>query len=930
MTYRKSMLSASIIAALMFTGAAIAHDNPATAQQPNMNPAPSQAQQQDAQGTASSDQNKATELGAVVVTGIRASLQKSLETKRNANAIVSAVTAEDIGKFPNTNVAEAMVQMPGITIDRRFGQGERVSVNGTDPSLNLSFLDGHPIAQVDWLFGSTPDRGFDYSILAPGIVGKVEVYKTSEARMPSGSLGGTVIIHSRKPLDYKANSLSVSAGEIYNEQADKSKPNLSLFYNWKNDANTFGFNVGASHYEESIDREGREIFGYSPVSAFASNPNVAAEIASGTIRQNDLVPQEINAAYFQQDRKRNSVLVNLELKPNENLRFGLSGMYINEKFDNFNQSMYGFTSQTGATNITSLTAGNNGLIVGGQSCGVDSSPACGPVNTYLDNQVRVSKVVTKDLHLDGSYADSNWGVSGMIGVSKAHNNEQQLFIEPSYQGGYTWDLDKGVTFDNPSRARDPANWGAWGGWFGNIAKVPVNAKTTYGHLDFHVNFDSFINQLLFGVRYVNDKHDYTENVWSGGVKPGQMSDVGSISLTSILDGSSFPGFSPDQRNHIQTTAGAIKNWLANSPNLMTVPRDPASFLNNTWKFQQKTEEGYVQLNFAGASLHGNIGVRFVKNKINSTAWVLGSNQPVLPAPADWWQTDSHSYTDVLPSFNLAYDDGGNVVYRFAAAEVEAWAPYTQMLGNAFLNDSVLTGSGGNPDLKPYKSYNYSASWEWYFAPQSLLAVTGFYNHITNYISTGTVVKSEFNSMYTNDPKNYNDLYLNKQGNCNSQGFCDYQMTLPKSIGAGAIRGFSVDYQQPFGHTGWGLVANYTYANGTTHAGFALPYNSKNSVTVSPYFQKGHFSGRMTYNWRSKYLAGGYVAGAAPATVNAYTELDATLGWTFNQHWSLTLAAMNLLDESYTMYQAATATAPRLPLNKYTNGRRYMATVHFKL
>ncbi|MGH8168700.1 MAG: TonB-dependent receptor plug domain-containing protein, partial [Woeseiaceae bacterium] len=157
----------------------------------------------------------------IVVQGIRASLQQALQTKRNADAVVEALSAEDLGAFPNTNVAEAMTQIPGVAIDRRFGQGERVSIDGTDPSLNLTFLDGHPVAQAIWLYGEQPNRGFDQTQIASEIIGRIEVYKSPEARLPEGSLGGTVLMHTRKPLDLEANSLTGTFGYNYNEQASE-------------------------------------------------------------------------------------------------------------------------------------------------------------------------------------------------------------------------------------------------------------------------------------------------------------------------------------------------------------------------------------------------------------------------------------------------------------------------------------------------------------------------------------------------------------------------------------------------------------------------------------------------------------------------------------------------------------------------------------
>ncbi|QRN42233.1 TonB-dependent receptor plug domain-containing protein [Xanthomonas oryzae pv. oryzae] len=249
--------------------------------------------------------------------------KKSLDTKRNNTGISEAITAEDIGKFPSTNVAEALSQIPGVTLDRRFGQGERVSIDGTDPSLNLSFLDGHPLAQAIWLYGEQPSRGFDYTLLAPQILGRAEILKSSEARLTEGSLGGTVLMHTRQPLDLKVNEVAASIGYSDSDQASQDKPNAALLYSWKNAAETFGIAVSAQHYEERVDRRGMEVFGYVPARTFAN--------AAGGVPADADVPNSINAAWFQQDRERDSAVVNLQLTPSDALEFNLSGLYINEK-----------------------------------------------------------------------------------------------------------------------------------------------------------------------------------------------------------------------------------------------------------------------------------------------------------------------------------------------------------------------------------------------------------------------------------------------------------------------------------------------------------------------------------------------------------------------------------------------------------------------
>ena len=917
MTCRKSLLSASILAGLSFASVLYAEDAPAPAAGPA-------GASQDA--TSSSSE----EMETIVVRGIRESLKRSLETKRDADAVVDAITAEDIGKFPSTNVAEAMAQIPGVTIDRRFGQGERVSINGTDPSLNLTFLDGHPVAETTWLYGEQPNRGFDYTLLAPEILGKLEVYKSSEARLPEGSVGGTVLMHTRDPLDLKANLISGSIGATYGDQSDTTKPNASFLYSWKNDDSTFGASFSAQHYEEKVDRQGEEIFGYSPVSSLSASPYVAEGIANGTLNPNDLVPQEINAAYFQQTRKRDSGTVNLQWKPSSELEFAAKGLFIRENFNNFNQSMYGFTTQT-PLNITSLTSNGHGLITGGHSCGNDD-PACpglpanggtGAVNTYLDNQARSSIVKTYGLDLSGAYHGEGWNLSAQGGYSRSNNTDNtQAFIEPYYNGGYSWDYRRGMTFDDSAAAANPSNWHdgdtPGGGWGGNYGQWPAEAKDTYGQVDWSKSFDSWINELLIGYRYA--KHEESRALYIvGGVRTADLATIGFHGYTDILDG--FP-FADDQRHHVETSWDDVRNWVLGSP-LSNSP-DAASFLNNTYALEQTSNAAYAQANFGGDGVRGNFGVRFVRTEIESSGYNY-SGTPVYPAPAGTYQTATNSHNNVLPSFNIAWDVAPDVVIRGAAAEVIAWAPYNQEVHNTFLNDTVLTGSGGNADLDPFKSYNFDVSAEWYFAEQSVLAASVFYKDIKNYITTDSHIERQFNTISTTDPDTYQRLYVDGGlGNCDTSGFCDYSILRPLDGGKATVKGFTLSYQQPFGDTGFGMFANYTFADGETHNGQDLPYNSKNAINLSPYYEKGPFSARVTYGWRSHYLAGGYVAGAPPASVDDYAELDASATWRFTDNFSLNLNAMNLLDETYLQYLGE----KDVIAGKYKSGRRYMASLHF--
>ncbi|WP_337244726.1 TonB-dependent receptor [Luteimonas sp. gir] len=863
------------------------------------------AAQAQAQQTAPTS-DAATDLDRVVVTGIRGSLEKSLDTKRNNDTISEAITAEDIGKFPNTNVAEAMSQIPGVSLDRRFGQGERVSIDGTDPSLNLTFLDGRPVAQAIWLYGEQPNRGFDYTLLAPQILGRLEVIKSSEARLPEGSLGGTVLMHTRQPLDLDTNEIAASIGYSYNDQAGSGAPNASLLYSWKNPAETLGVAVSAQHYEEKVDRQGLEVFGYAPASTFTN-------AAAAGLDPDAMVPNSINAAWFQQERKRDSAVLNLQLKPTDALEFKLQGLYIRENFDNYNQSLYSFLTWNPGTigAVDRLDQGPNGVVVGGHS-GSNADPDGGTV--IYDNNVRESEVTTKGLDLRGAWQGDIWGIAAQVGRSKSDNtNLAQYFIEPVYNGGFSWHIDDGIRFDDPEAARDPGNWGS-NGWLGNNGIFSTESENRYGQLDFNVRLPGVISMLRFGARQVKQEERFALNVY-GGVNTGFLDEVGTIGLTDIR------GFHPDHGHHLQVGRDNVIDWIRNSPIDYNNP-DPASYLNNTWALEQTNTAGYVQADFSTGLLRGNVGLRYVESKIDGSGFVY-SGTPTLDDLDSKWQTRTSKEDFLLPSVNLVLDPGNDWLFRFAAAKVIAWAPYNQLVNNTFLNDTTLTGAGGNAELSPYESTNLNLSAEWYFAPQSALAASIFYKDIDNYIDTSATIERQYNSIRDNDPRAWEDL-VGSNG-CTADGYCDYSIARPRNAGGGKVKGLNLSYQQAFGESGFGLTTNYTYADGENNTGNPLPYQSEHSVALSPYYEQGPLSVRLSYNWRDSYLAGGYVAGAAPASVDDYAELGASIGWRFNDNWSIAVDAQNLLDEEYFQYLGE----KHMPAGRYHTGRRYMATLHMR-
>ncbi|KGK01003.1 TonB-dependent receptor plug domain-containing protein [Thalassotalea sp. ND16A] len=171
----------------------------------------------------------------IEVTGIRGSLKKNLNAKRFANAVVESISAEDIGKFPDKNIAESLQRVSGVTINRGFtGEGNEVSIRGIDPQLTQVQLNGNFVASTAWFSQSANSRAFNMDLMPSELVAGVDVYKSPEASLDEGGVGGTVIMHTRRPLDMDANTVFASVEANTNSLADdETGVGATGMYSWK-------------------------------------------------------------------------------------------------------------------------------------------------------------------------------------------------------------------------------------------------------------------------------------------------------------------------------------------------------------------------------------------------------------------------------------------------------------------------------------------------------------------------------------------------------------------------------------------------------------------------------------------------------------------------------------------------------------------------
>ncbi|MBD8700929.1 TonB-dependent receptor [Sphingomonas sp. CFBP 13714] len=906
-----------------------AAEQPVSAQTPPTQAAPS--------GDADSD---------IVVTGIRGSLRSAIAVKREANAVVDVISAEAIGKFPDRNVAESLSHIPGVSIDRRFGEGEKVAILGTDPALNRMLLDGHALASADW-GGNDNDpssRTFNYSLLAPELVDRLEVYKSPEPRIEEGSLGGTVIVRTRRPLELKANSIFASGGYSYNDRSDKGNVRGSGLYSWKNDAETFGVLVAATYDKQSLTRAGVEFFGYDNAAANAdgtyNSPFVnraqdgtlslkspGATITGGTIA--DLYkaasPFGINYAYFQQTRERKSVSGTVQYRPSSELTLTLNGLHINGNYDNYSQSMYTIPGAWTGNVLQSANISNG--VVNAATFGAATSQSA-----QLDTLVRKTKLTTDNLNLFADWeGDDGAKVSFAGGWSRARGgrNPEYLFnVQTRLPFSYAFTNDT-ATVNFTGDPTNPANY------FTNPNNNPAQIEGSpvlvggtqlnaaqIGGLDYSVTTDRDIfggydatipvsfgpfTQLMLGARVT----DHVNRIDGRGINTylttSQLASQLNVPTASTPDGTfSGSGGLGNATQYLNLSEQSVIDILANAINSPLIRKIGAST-----RVKETVAASYAQLNFEQSGFRGNIGGRLVYTK-DVSDYALTLSTAANPNPVPTPTTTSTDYLKFLPSFNIAYEASSSLIFRGAVAKVISRPRYQDLAASISQNDTTRDAGGGNPNLKPYESTNYELTAEFYPRPGSLLAVEAFRRDISNYIiTTRTEGVTLFNSLTGRLENNYS-------------------VSQPINGGKAKVNGILVSGQSEI-WGGFGLQANYTYQYSTTSSTDAsgvdlnLPYLSKHTVNVIPYFESGPFQARLSYNYRTKYFRTIGRLGSREM-VAAYNQLDLSAGFNLTKQVTLSLNAQNLLDETYRQYNAT----PDRPTAFYKNGRTYVASLSFRL
>ena len=831
-----------------------------------------QAQAADTAAATPAAAETADAVDAIVITSYGKSLQAAAALKRSAAYGLDAVNAEDIGKFPTRNAAEALQLVTGVTIDRQRGAGLYVSVRGLGPQFQYTELNGRSIAVNDLIEnGGARGRQFRFEVLPAELISQIEVVKTPTADMDEGALGGNINIKTFKPLDL-GKKAAFSVRETYNDVRKKADPSVSGLYSWTKTDKTLGLLASGLYDERHVRNDRLYMVGWNL-------DKFKPVLGSGFY-----TPTRTRPTIETEHRKLYSGAVSGQWKPNSDFQTDVDLLVtrLDVGYDEFGLDIY----PDDTTFATPQFVAGSQKVVGDTVVG-------GTINNVRWMASRETSLNRHDLTIFGikqAWTPGAWTFNAEYGYSRARSyhpdgkattRDRIAFFAPltyDFSRGYTAipQLTTTVDYTNPANFVGQAFDYTW--------KDSRDSDETF-RLDGARVFSGWFTKIAFGAEQHNMNRTYLRRDWV-------LNDILNTPLTTL--GSSFYEAMPYK--------GFLKDLAGNTPRTWVTPTSDAYYnkmytaavaaqplsnadLRNSFIVDQKIHSAYVRGDFkfdlGGVPVSGNAGVRYAETKQLASGTQISGSTPV---PVGYLK----EYKNWLPSLNIKADLRDDLVARFAASRVVNRPNVTDSAPRITVSRDSPTASGGNPALDPFLADQYDASLEWY--PSATTAVTGavFVKTMDNYITAQNT---------TIQVPGRGDVLLSSNVNG----------------GDAKVTGFEAAYNQslsflPAPFDGFGVQASVTlvdskanYFAGNRQIKDDLVGLSKQSYNLVGYYEKGPISARLGWFWRSRYLSSIGSTTQAQSYIDAYGSLDGSLSYQITPQYAVTLEGSNLTDEIRYVY-----------------------------
>jgi iron complex outermembrane receptor protein len=606
----------------------------------------------------------------VEVTGIRASLAKSLSVKKDQTANVEVISAEDVGKMPDKNLADSLQRLPGVAVRTDYDEAEKVSMRGTNPDMSLILFNGHTVSGGDWYVSDqgSSSRSTSLSLMPSSVLNQAIVYKTSQANIADGGLAGTVNVTTRKPLASKEKiSGTINLGVSYADLPAKAAPDLNASVTWKNDANTFGVIVQGFAEKRYVRRDSVSRFAYGASSGWdvintTTMKGITDASLAGTIyKAADLngvrMPGSMSSEFVESVRDRKGGMFSAQFKPNNDLDITATGFYSSMDANNHGRltsgAMYsmllGKNEPLGGVTATSPNTSSNGQ----QVFAYIRNPVIITEKTVYGNDLKILKsadIVFPDGttpqyvgNSEGFYRDGANAVSSFLDLDGKYRFNDDLTIKALVsvtRGVGTTALDQGLTFarygtgisytlnglkEAPDShyigagANDKATLNSNGSGYNLVGRAASGVKTTDREASFQLDGEYKINNGVFqsleaGVRHSDHKRKTDRFAPTFRTPFNAAVALGSIVPYPADFGAGFGGNSWDNTGFTYAP-DVVKAYTAANTKATTpeFERRVAAEID----MRERQSAFYLMQNLEGKDWSGNIGLRYVQTRVNA-------------------------------------------------------------------------------------------------------------------------------------------------------------------------------------------------------------------------------------------------------------------------------------------------------------------------
>ncbi len=881
-------------------------------------------------------EQKAVDLDTVTVTGIRRGIESAISVKQDATSIVEAISAEDIGKLPDVSIAESIARLPGLAAQRVAGRAQVISVRGLSPDFATTLLNGREMV-------STGDnRSVEFDQYPSELISGVTVYKTPDSGLVGQGLSGTIDMQTVRPLSFQDRVISV--GGRYQKNSLGKAAGIDPYGNRFNASyvdqfadRTIGIAVGYAHSD--MPKQENQVGLYEPWQAVGDGWRPGVE--AGTFYADG-----IKALRRTGNAKRDGVMATVQFRPSNAWTSTLDMFYTKAKeYDTANQMeihLGDFNGGYDRLEVTNPVVNENGTFTGGVANNV--YPLVRGMYNYREDRIKAFGW-NNEVQVGGVKvaADVSWSKAERDEISLENN--LQLLPAPqldsvtlNYAGG---------SFPQFTPGRDYSDYNSlfitntiYGSGYGKTPHVEDELKgyRLVATIPVPDGF-TWLSDFDVGINYADRQKDKSQA--EGNILLGDQGDttIASDLQYGLVDlGFAGAGYIPSWN-----VPGAVARYMVFNPTTTE-----SYLIPKQWSVSEKITttflRGNIDTEIGSVPVRGNIGIQAQHVDQSSSSNYWDGSQPagsqVIPIKL------GKTYTDFLPSLNLAFMFPAEQTLRFAVARQVARPRVDQLRASMEFGVDTSTGrpgaSGGNPNLDPWRANALDISYEKYFGTKAYVAAAFFYKQLKSYIFTQTRDGYDFTQQVTawlaangdtvtapvQNTGNYSAPFNGKGGTLRG---AELTASLPLDMVADALQGFGIVASASFNDSNI-KVQDPESASSVGSGDIMLPGLSKRVYNLTAYYERNGFEARISQRKRSDFI--GEIGNFSGVRTLRYVEgedvTDAQLSYTFGdgsrlRGLSLLLQATNLTNSKYHTY----AQTKDRPLETIEWGRTYLLGVNYK-